>query len=82
MLIIVASVATPVDVSLSIRRIAALGDGWGPLPAALNRSEGRRLARQATGKSSIPLLVTGDGETIAGSTEIVVWAAQRPALSS
>jgi hypothetical protein len=56
--------------------------GWGPLPAALNRSDGRRLARQATGKSWIPLLVTDDGETITGSAKITAWAAQHPALPS
>jgi hypothetical protein len=50
--------------------------GWGLLPAALNRSEGRRLARQATSKSWIPLLVTDDGETITGSTKITAWAAE------
>jgi len=36
--------------------------GWGLLPAALNRSEGRCLARHATGKSWIPLLLTDDNE--------------------
>jgi hypothetical protein len=48
--------------------------GWGLLPAVLNRSEGRRLARRATGKSWIPLLLTDDGELIAGSTNIKEWA--------
>jgi hypothetical protein len=56
--------------------------GWGPLPAALNRSEGRRLARRATGKSWIPLLLTDDGEVIAGSTNIKQWAIHQPARSS
>jgi hypothetical protein len=56
--------------------------GWGPLPAALNRSEGRRLARTATGNSWIPLLVTGHGEVIAGSTNIKEWAGRQPARSS
>jgi hypothetical protein len=53
--------------------------GWGRLPAALNRSEGRRLARGATGNSWIPLLLTDDGELIAGSTNIKEWAVHRPA---
>jgi hypothetical protein len=48
--------------------------GWGPLPAALNRSEGRRLARHATGKSWIPLLLTDDNEVIPGSQNIENWA--------
>ena len=52
--------------------------GWGLLPAALNRSEGRRLAREVTGKSWIPLLVTDDGETVAGSAEIRRWATAHP----
>jgi hypothetical protein len=55
--------------------------GWGLLPVALNRSEGRRLARRATGKSWIPLLLTDD-ELIAGSTNIKEWAIHHPADSS
>ncbi len=50
--------------------------GWGLLPAALNRSEGRRLARQITGKSWLPLLVTDTGEVVNGSDEIKDWAEQ------
>lgn len=53
--------------------------GWGLLPAVLNRSDGRRLARQATGKSWLPLLRTETGELIAGSGAIAEWAAQHPA---
>lgn len=56
--------------------------GWGVLPAALNRSEGRRLARRATGKSWIPILLTDDGELIAGSANINEWAVHRPAPGS
>ena len=52
--------------------------GWGLLPAALNPSEGRRLARKATGKSWIPLLLTDDDQVIAGSKSIEAWAAQHP----
>ncbi len=48
--------------------------GWGFLPAALNRCEGRRLARQQTGRSWLPLLVTDTGEMIAGSGSIRAWA--------
>lgn len=48
--------------------------GWGALPAALNRSEGRRLARQQTGRSWVPLLVTDAGEIVAGSRSIRAWA--------
>jgi hypothetical protein len=56
--------------------------GWGLLPAALNRSEGRRLARRATGKSWVPLLDTDDGEPIAGSASIKEWAIHHPARAS
>lgn len=49
--------------------------GWGLLPAALNRSPGRRLARETTGRSWLPLLQTADGELIAGSAPIAEWAA-------
>ncbi len=52
--------------------------GWGLLPAALNRSEGRRLARKTTGKSWIPLLLTDDDEVRVGSKSIEAWAAQHP----
>jgi hypothetical protein len=50
--------------------------GWGLLPAALNRSQGRRLARRATGASWLPLLVTDNGETVTGSAIIADWAAR------
>jgi hypothetical protein len=53
--------------------------GWGALPAALNRSEGRRLARHATGRSWLPLLVTDDGDAMTGTENIKTWAAQHPA---
>jgi hypothetical protein len=52
--------------------------GWGLLPAALNRSEGRRLAREQTGRSWLPLLVTDTGEIIAGSPSIRAWAQAHP----
>jgi hypothetical protein len=53
--------------------------GWGLLPAVLNRSEGRRLARQRTGKSWLPLLITDSGDTVSGSNNIEAWAAQHAA---
>jgi hypothetical protein len=52
--------------------------GWGLLPAGLNRSEGRRLARDTTGKAWLPLLVTDGGETVAGSGNIKAWAEANP----
>ena len=57
-------------------------NGWGLLPAAVNRSEGRRLARRATGRSWLPLLLTDDGELIAGSGDIKEWAVHQSARSS
>ncbi|MBV8990188.1 MAG: hypothetical protein JOY58_05000 [Solirubrobacterales bacterium] len=53
--------------------------GWGLLPATLNRSEGRRLARRETGRSWLPLLVTDAGEIVAGSWKIPAWAQAHPA---
>lgn len=55
--------------------------GWGLLPAALNRSAGRRLARAETGRSWLPLLQTVDGELVAGSAQIAEWAAVHPAAA-
>jgi hypothetical protein len=56
--------------------------GWRLLPGALNRSEGRRLARHATGKAWLPLLMTETGELIAGSSCIKEWARENRAESS
>ena len=56
--------------------------GWGLLPAVLNRSEGRRLARQRTGKSWLPLLITDAGDAVSGSNNIKSWAAQHPGSST
>jgi len=53
--------------------------GCGLLPGALNRSEGRRLARRLTGKSWLPLLVTHTGDAVNGTENIKTWAAQHPA---
>jgi hypothetical protein len=47
---------------------------WGLLPAAMNRSEGRRLAQREAGKSWVPLLVTDEYEIVAGSKQIIAWA--------
>jgi hypothetical protein len=55
--------------------------GWGLLLAALNPSEGRRLARRETGRSWLPLLVTDRDEYVAGSNEIRAWAAAHPAAA-
>jgi hypothetical protein len=55
--------------------------GWGLLPRALNRSVGRRLAIEHTGKSWLPLLVTDAGEIVTGSQAIKLWAIEHPRTS-
>jgi hypothetical protein len=53
--------------------------GWAPLPAPFNRTRGRREAKRLSGADTVPVLVTDDGDVIAGSTEIVSWASANPA---
>jgi hypothetical protein len=53
--------------------------GWGLLPRALNRTRGRRRVRELTGRDWVPVLVTDEGETVAGSKMIRRWAEQHPA---
>jgi hypothetical protein len=48
--------------------------GWGLLPSWLNRSRGRRQVRRLTGADWVPVLVTSDGNVLAGSRSIVAWA--------
>lgn len=55
--------------------------GWGLLPRALNRSVGRRLAIEHTGKSWLPLLVTDAAEIVTGSQAIKLWAIEHPRTS-
>ncbi|HEV2075925.1 MAG TPA: glutathione S-transferase N-terminal domain-containing protein [Thermoleophilaceae bacterium] len=59
------------------------------LPDSVNRTEGRREAKRLTGKTTVPVLVTDDGEVIAESNNIARWAmehaprrAAAPATSS
>jgi hypothetical protein len=53
--------------------------GWGLLPDFMNRSEGRRTARELTGESWVPVLVTDGGDVISDSKRIAAWAEQNPA---
>ena len=54
--------------------------GLAPLPDAIfNRTSGRREAKRLTGKSTVPVLVTDDGEVVADSKNIVEWARAHPA---
>lgn len=50
--------------------------GLGPLPAI---TPGRRKVKELTGQTWVPVLVTDDGEAIADSKRIVVWAKAHPA---
>jgi Glutathione S-transferase, N-terminal domain len=54
--------------------------GLAILPAPFNATEGRREAKRLTGKYTVPVLVTGDGEVVADSKNIVAWAEQHPAV--
>jgi hypothetical protein len=53
--------------------------GLALLPDALNRTHGRREAKRLTGNTTVPVLVTDDGEAIWDSTNIVAWAREHPA---
>ena len=53
--------------------------GWTLLPSFLNATRGRREVRELTGKDTVPVLVTDDGEVITESREIAAWAKAHPA---
>jgi glutaredoxin 2 len=44
-----------------------------------NLSDGRKEAKRLTGKSTVPVLVTDDGEVVADSKNIAAWAKANPA---
>ncbi len=44
-----------------------------------NRTSGRQEAKRLTGKSTVPVLVTDDGEVVHDSKRIVDWAKRNPA---
>jgi len=56
--------------------------GWGILPDFLNPSSGRREVRKLTGSSTVPVLVTDDGEVIQESKKIKEWAEAHPARAT
>jgi glutathione S-transferase len=47
-----------------------------------NRSPGRQEVKRLTGKSTVPVLVTDDGEVVADSRNIVAWAQANPAAGA
>jgi len=44
-----------------------------------NQTAGRKEAKRLTGKSTVPVLVTDDGEVVSESEKIVAWAKANPA---
>ena len=44
-----------------------------------NQTEGRKEVKRLTGKSTVPVLVTDDGEVVSDSKNIVDWAKMNPA---
>jgi hypothetical protein len=50
--------------------------GWEALPDIFNLTPGRRRVKALTGETTVPVLVTDDGEVVAGSREIAAWARQ------
>lgn len=48
--------------------------GWEALPAVFNMTPGRRAVKRLTGDYMVPVLVTDEGEVVAGSSEIASWA--------
>jgi hypothetical protein len=53
--------------------------GWEALPRVFNLTPGRRKVKQLTGDYTVPVLVTDDGDVVAGSSEIAAWASQNAA---
>jgi hypothetical protein len=53
--------------------------GLGILPDALNRTAGRKRAKELSGDNWVPVLELADGTAVSGSKEIVDWARANPA---
>ena len=53
--------------------------GWTILPDFMNPTSGRREVKKLTGKDTVPVLVTDDGEVITESRVIAEWARAHPA---
>jgi len=55
--------------------------GWALLPDFINRTPGRIEAKKLTGKTTVPVLVTDEGDVISDSKNIIVWAKEHPAAA-
>ncbi len=53
--------------------------GWEALPGVFNLTPGRRKVKKLTGATTVPVLVTDEGEVVAESGEIAAWAIRNPA---
>lgn len=53
--------------------------GLAALPGIFNQTSGRKKVKELTGKYTVPVLVTDDGEAISDSKQIVAWAKAHPA---
>jgi hypothetical protein len=56
--------------------------GLGILPGVFNQTQGRKEVKELTGKFTVPVLVTDDGEVISDSKNIVAWAKAHPAATA
>jgi hypothetical protein len=56
--------------------------GLGILPAAFNRTKGRREVKKLTGNYWVPVLVTDDNTVVQGSKQIADWAKANPASAA
>lgn len=52
--------------------------GWAILPDVFNKTGGRQEVKRLTGKRTVPVLVTDDGEVVSDSKKIVAWAEAHP----
>jgi Glutathione S-transferase, N-terminal domain len=56
--------------------------GLGIMPDVFNMTRGRREVKKLTGDTTVPVLVTDDGEIVADSKAIVAWAGSHPAAAA
>ena len=58
--------------------VEKVGGGIGMPWTWPNRAKDRAEVQRLSGRRSVPILVLDDGEVIAGSGDIVKWAAENP----